>query len=232
MTDAARGAREYLEELRLIGEVHRLVEPAVAEPERIARKKSGAIAAVGALTDLEVFLRGAGLLQAGDHARHGLLQSMHFRGRHRLGLEGFAVGAFAELFDLLLRLGENRAAMLDEELPALVFHERLFERLRAVLRPGGILVSAVSKPDQKVATRHGVRALFFLVNVTSRHLAEIAGLIDGGQLRTRVGAVLPLEDAREVLAIVGAGMVGKGSLATCNEVFPWEEVRVWSRPST
>lgn len=33
----------------------------------------------------------------------------------------------------------------------------------------------------------------------------------------------------KVLAIVGAGMVGKGSLATCNEVFPWEEVRVWSR---
>jgi alanine dehydrogenase len=33
----------------------------------------------------------------------------------------------------------------------------------------------------------------------------------------------------KVLAIVGAGMVGKGSLATCNEVLPWEEVRVWSR---
>ena len=33
----------------------------------------------------------------------------------------------------------------------------------------------------------------------------------------------------KVLAIVGAGMVGQGSLATCNEVFEWEEVRVWSR---
>jgi alanine dehydrogenase len=33
----------------------------------------------------------------------------------------------------------------------------------------------------------------------------------------------------KVLAIVGAGMVGKGSLATCNEVFAWDEVRVWSR---
>ena len=31
----------------------------------------------------------------------------------------------------------------------------------------------------------------------ARHLAEIAGLIDGGKLRTRVGAVLPLADARE-----------------------------------
>jgi alanine dehydrogenase len=32
-----------------------------------------------------------------------------------------------------------------------------------------------------------------------------------------------------VLAIVGAGTVGRGALATCNEVFPWNEVRVWSR---
>jgi alanine dehydrogenase len=32
-----------------------------------------------------------------------------------------------------------------------------------------------------------------------------------------------------VLAIVGAGTVGRGALATCNEVFPWREVRVWSR---
>ncbi len=32
-----------------------------------------------------------------------------------------------------------------------------------------------------------------------------------------------------VLAILGAGSVGKGALATCNEVFPWREVRIWSR---
>lgn len=41
------------------------------------------------------------------------------------------------------------------------------------------------------------KAAFFLVNVTSQYLAEIANLIDGGTLRTRVGAVLPLADARE-----------------------------------
>jgi alanine dehydrogenase len=32
-----------------------------------------------------------------------------------------------------------------------------------------------------------------------------------------------------VLAIVGAGHMAAGVLATCNEVFAWEEVRVWSR---
>ena len=35
------------------------------------------------------------------------------------------------------------------------------------------------------------------VNVTTKHLTEIEGLIDGGQLRTHVGTVLRLADARE-----------------------------------
>jgi NADPH:quinone reductase-like Zn-dependent oxidoreductase len=66
-----------------------------------------------------------------------------------------------------------------------------------VLRRGGKLISAVSNPDQQLAERHGVEAAFFLVNVTSQYLAEIARLVDGGKLRTKVGAVLPLAEARE-----------------------------------
>jgi NADPH:quinone reductase-like Zn-dependent oxidoreductase len=71
------------------------------------------------------------------------------------------------------------------------------ERSFQVLRRGGRLISAVSQPDQHLAERHGVEAAFFLVNVTSRYLAEIARLIDSGDLKTNVGAVLPLADARE-----------------------------------
>lgn len=67
----------------------------------------------------------------------------------------------------------------------------------AVLRRGGRLISAVSRPDPHLAESHGVEAAFFLVDVTSRALAEIARLIDGGRLKTNVGAVLPLADARE-----------------------------------
>jgi NADPH:quinone reductase-like Zn-dependent oxidoreductase len=71
------------------------------------------------------------------------------------------------------------------------------ERSFQVLRRGGKLVSAVSRPDQHLAQSHGVEAAFFLVNVTSQYLAEIASLVDGGKLRTRVGTVLSLADARE-----------------------------------
>ena len=31
------------------------------------------------------------------------------------------------------------------------------------------------------------------------------------------------------LAIVGAGHMAEGALATCNEIFDWQEVRIWSR---
>ena len=66
-----------------------------------------------------------------------------------------------------------------------------------VLRPGGELISAVSPPDERLAKRHGVEATFFLVDVTRRYLTEIGALIDEGKLKTHVGAVLPLADARE-----------------------------------
>jgi alanine dehydrogenase len=39
---------------------------------------------------------------------------------------------------------------------------------------------------------------------------------------------LARKDSR-ILAIVGAGHMAEGALETCNEVFPWDEVRVWSR---
>jgi quercetin dioxygenase-like cupin family protein len=66
-----------------------------------------------------------------------------------------------------------------------------------VLRRGGKLISAASMPDQVIAQSHGVEAKFFLVNVTSRRLAQIAELFDRGELRAHVGAVSPLRDASE-----------------------------------
>ena len=71
------------------------------------------------------------------------------------------------------------------------------DRSFQVLRRGGKLISAVSRPNQDLAQRYGVEAAFFLVNVTSQCLTEIARLVDDRKLRTNVGAVLPLADARD-----------------------------------
>jgi alanine dehydrogenase len=36
-------------------------------------------------------------------------------------------------------------------------------------------------------------------------------------------------ESSKVLAILGTGSVGEGTLATCDAVFQWEDVRIWSR---
>jgi NADPH:quinone reductase-like Zn-dependent oxidoreductase len=66
-----------------------------------------------------------------------------------------------------------------------------------VLKPGGSLVSTVSEPDRALAESKGVRARFFLVDVTTDRLAKIAGLIDSAVLTVDVGAVMSLASARE-----------------------------------
>jgi NADPH:quinone reductase-like Zn-dependent oxidoreductase len=71
------------------------------------------------------------------------------------------------------------------------------ERSFQVLRRGGKLISAVSAPEQALAQRYGVEAAFFLVDVKTKYLAEISDLIDDGNLKVHVGAVLPLRNARE-----------------------------------
>jgi NADPH:quinone reductase-like Zn-dependent oxidoreductase len=71
-----------------------------------------------------------------------------------------------------------------------------------VLRPGGKLISAVSEPDQKLAESHKVGASFFLVDVTTERLREIAELVDRGELKTHVGVVLSFADARQAHVIL------------------------------
>ena len=88
-----------------------------------------------------------------------------------------------------------------------------------VLRPGGKLISAVSQPDQHRAKDHGVTAAFFLVEVTTERLRTIAELIDRGELKTCVGAVLPLADARDAhMMLEGRLMPPRGKIVLNVEV--------------
>jgi NADPH:quinone reductase-like Zn-dependent oxidoreductase len=82
-----------------------------------------------------------------------------------------------------------------------------------ILRHAGRLVSTVSQPDERLARSHGVNSTFFLVDVTSQYLGEIADLIDSGKLRTRVGTAIPLRDAREAhLMLEGLRRPPKGKI--------------------
>ena len=76
------------------------------------------------------------------------------------------------------------------------------ERSFAVVRPGGALISAVSQPDQQRAATAGVRATFFLVQVTTERLERIGDMLQRGILETAAGAVLPLADVRGAHAML------------------------------
>jgi NADPH:quinone reductase-like Zn-dependent oxidoreductase len=79
------------------------------------------------------------------------------------------------------------------------------KRSFAVVKKGGVVVSSADEPSQDEAKRRGVRATFFIVDVTTARLNEIAALFDLGVLHARIGDVLPLAEARSAhLMLAGA----------------------------
>jgi NADPH:quinone reductase-like Zn-dependent oxidoreductase len=73
----------------------------------------------------------------------------------------------------------------------------ILERSYGVVKRGGVIVSSSAAPSQEKAQQHGVRASFFLVEVTAERLQKSAELIDAGRLKTEVGEVLWLDEARQ-----------------------------------
>ncbi len=84
--------------------------------------------------------------------------------------------------------------------------------------------------------RFNLPTVFSILIYTHPETGFPLAIVDGSYhtvMRTGAAAAvsakwLARKDSRK-LAIVGAGHMAEGVLATCNEVFPWEEVRVWSR---
>ncbi len=66
----------------------------------------------------------------------------------------------------------------------------------SVLKPGGILVSTATPPDQQEAARHGARGAYFIVEPDQNALRSIAELVDDGRLRPVLDRVLSLQEAR------------------------------------
>ncbi len=84
--------------------------------------------------------------------------------------------------------------------------------------------------------RYNLPTVFSILIYTEPETGFPLAIVDGSYhtvMRTgSAGAVSAKWMARpdsKTLAIVGAGHMAEGALATCNEVFDWSDVRVWSR---
>ena len=104
----------------------------------------------------------------------------------RLGADG--------VIDYRTRRFEERVKDLDAVLDT-VGGETL-DRSYGVLKRGGIIISSAAQPSMERAEQHGVRAIFFLVQVTTQRLKIIGEMIDAEMLQTEVGEVLWLDEAR------------------------------------
>jgi NADPH:quinone reductase-like Zn-dependent oxidoreductase len=64
------------------------------------------------------------------------------------------------------------------------------------LRPNGIIVSVVRPPDEAYFRSRGVRAAYFIVDVTRDRLDRISAMVLRGTLNLPIGEVLDLADAK------------------------------------
>lgn len=70
------------------------------------------------------------------------------------------------------------------------------ERSWEVLKKNGVLVSIAQPPDAGKAREFGVRSAFVWSQPNGKELAEIAALIDSGNLKVVLDRILPLSEAR------------------------------------
>lgn len=157
----------------------------------------GAAGGVGSFAVQVARWAGARVIGTATRQRHDLLR--------RLGA--------AELIDYTTTRFEDVARDVDVVLDT-VGGETL-ERSWGVLKKGGVLVSVVEPPAQERAAALGVRAVFFIVRPNRAQLARIGQLIDAGQVRPVIEAVLPLARARQ--AYQGAHHQGKIVLQVVDE---------------
>jgi NADPH:quinone reductase-like Zn-dependent oxidoreductase len=86
------------------------------------------------------------------------------------------------------------------------------QRSLRVLKRGGILVSVVSAVPEPLAKLYGVRAAYFIVDITTERLDKISELFDTRKLVTAVGSVLPLEEARLAHEMLGGAPHKRGKI--------------------
>lgn len=68
-----------------------------------------------------------------------------------------------------------------------------------VLKPGGILVSMVSQPDEELVNKYDINFTAQFTKVTTEKLTKIAELVDDGKIKVHIDKVFPLDQAAEAI---------------------------------
>lgn len=71
------------------------------------------------------------------------------------------------------------------------------ERSFAIVKKGGVLVSTVGAANAEHASRAGIRAVNMVMKRSAADLSELAGLVERGEVKPRMGETFRLDQARE-----------------------------------
>ncbi len=191
-------------------------EYCVARAGEVAPKPRTLDDAAAAATPISVLTAWQGLIErarlaAGErvlvHGASGAVGLFAVQLARRLGAHVIATASGASL-DLVRDLGaaealDYRATRFDDTVRGVdvVFDTvggDTLARSWGVLRPGGRLVTIAASEENARDPR--VAAVFFIVEPNRAQLERVAALIDAGELRTFVDAVLPLAEAQGAYA--------------------------------
>lgn len=195
---------------------------AVADkPARLSHAEAASVP-IGALTAWQGLFE-KGKLQTGErvliHGGSGAVGIFAVQIAQRAGARVITT-ASARNFDLLRELGahevidyrserfEEKAGKVD-----LVFDGVGGETLRRswdLLNPGGRMVTIAA--DSEGTKDERIEKAFFIVEPNQKQLAEVAGLLDQGELRTLVDATVPWEKASEAYVGRIEGRLGRGKV--------------------
>jgi NADPH:quinone reductase-like Zn-dependent oxidoreductase len=198
-------------------------EYVIAKESEVAAKPasldfiSAAALPVGTLTSWQAIFEQAGLA-AGQkiliHAASGGVGSMAVQLAKAKG--AYVIGtASARNADFVKSLGADEVidytsvkfedAVKDVEVVFDLLGGETQARSLAVLRKGGIIVSAVQPLDEEALTAHQVRGAIVAAQPNGAQLEEITALVEAGKVKPFVEKVLPLGEAREALNLSKQG---------------------------
>lgn len=198
------------------------------KPRNLDHAQAAALPLVGltawqALVDIAKLQAGQLVLihAAGGGVGHVAVQIAHALGAHVIGTASAGKLAFVrdlgadEVIDY--QAGDFAAAARDVDVVFDTVGHGYAERSLPVLRPGGVLVTAVERANAELPAKFaaaGRRFAGVAVEPDRAGLERLTELVEAGKLRPHVSQTLPLREAARAHEILGAGSVtGKIVLA-------------------
>ena len=191
-------------------------KPATLDPVEAASVPLAALTAWQALFDHAHLLPGQKILIHGGAGGVGIfaVQIARWHGAHVIATAG---GNSADLVKGLgaQRVIDYKTKKFEEELRDVdVVFDSIGGDVQArswqVLRRGGVMVSIAGESIEQPPQELGVKGIFFIVKPSRIQLIEIGSLIDRGFIRTVVGSVFPLDQARQAFELSSqSGKQGK-----------------------